>query len=141
MYCRNCGKEVNEQAVACPACGVPPLAEKKFCNNCGVETAPNQALCTQCGVSLTAGSSESKNKMAAGLLAIFLGGLGIHKFYLGYNKEGVIMLAVSLGGGLVTCGLASAVIAIIALIEGVIYLTKSDQEFEQIYVQNQKGWF
>ena len=141
MYCRNCGKEVNEKAVACPACGVPPLAERNFCNNCGQETTPNQALCTNCGASLATGESGEKNKIVAGILAILLGGLGIHKFYLGYTKEGIIMLAISIGGGIFTCGLTSAAVSIIALIEGIIYLTKSDLEFEQIYVAGNKEWF
>ena len=141
MYCRNCGKEVHLQAVACPSCGVPPRLEKKFCLNCGVATQPNQSLCIKCGVALRGGTaSGDKNKIAAGLLGIFLGALGIHKFYLGYNKEGVIMLLVCLGG-IVTLGVAMLVIWIIGLIEGIIYLTKSDEEFAQLYVQNRKGWF
>lgn len=82
-----------------------------------------------------------KSKMAAGLLGIFLGGLGIHKFYLGYTKEAIIMLAVGLGGGIITCGLASCVMAIIGLIEGIMYLTKTDEEFQATYVDSVKGWF
>ena len=52
MYCRNCGKEVNEKAEVCIHCGVRPLAEKNFCQECGVETKPNQELCIKCGVRL-----------------------------------------------------------------------------------------
>jgi hypothetical protein len=52
MYCRNCGNEVHEKAVACPKCGVNPRTEKKFCPNCGKPTAENQVLCVNCGVSL-----------------------------------------------------------------------------------------
>lgn len=142
MFCRNCGKEVHPQAVACPSCGVPPRLEKKFCQNCGAETQPNQSLCTQCGVSFVGGTaSGDKVKMAAGLLGIFLGWLGIHKFYLGYQKEGLIMLLVSVVGGMVTCGVATGAISIIGLIEGIIYLTKSDEEFAQIYVSGRRGWF
>lgn len=142
MYCRNCGKDVHPQAVACPSCGVPPLAEKKFCSNCGAATQPNQAVCTKCGVSLAGdGASGGKSKIAAGLLGIFLGWLGIHKFYLGYNKEGLIMLLASLVGGLVTCGIATSVISIIGLVEGIVYLTKSDEDFARLYVQGHKGWF
>ena len=80
---------------------------------------------------------SSKDKLAAGLLGIFLGSLGIHKFYLGYKKEGIIMLVVSL----VTCGIGASVMGIIGLVEGIIYLTKSDEEFQDIYVQGYKGWF
>ena len=80
---------------------------------------------------------SSKDKVAAGLLVIFLGSLGIHKFYLGYKKEGIIMLVVSLA----TCGIGASVMSIIGLIEGIMYFTKSDEEFQDIYVQGYKGWF
>lgn len=142
MYCRNCGQEVHEKAVACSACGVPPKIEKKFCPNCGTPTQPIQAMCTKCGVSLVGGATAgAKGKVPAGLLGIFLGAFGVHKFYLGYNKEGLIMLLVSLVGGIVTCGATSGIVSIIGLVEGIIYLTKTDEEFEQTYVQNHKGWF
>lgn len=78
-----------------------------------------------------------KQKLTAGLLGIFLGSLGIHKFYLGYKKEALIMLLVSL----LTCGFGASVMGIIGLIEGILYLTKSDDEFADTYVNNQKGWF
>jgi len=52
MYCRNCGNEVNEKAVACTNCGFNPLTEKKFCHECGVETNEKQVVCVKCGVSL-----------------------------------------------------------------------------------------
>jgi RNA polymerase subunit RPABC4/transcription elongation factor Spt4 len=52
MYCRNCGSEVHEKAIACPKCGVPPLSEKKFCQECGSETKENQLICIKCGVKL-----------------------------------------------------------------------------------------
>lgn len=83
----------------------------------------------------------SKDHVAAGLLAIFLGSLGIHKFYLGYNTAGFIMLAVTILGGLITLGLAAAVMGVIAFIEGILYLVKSQSEFEQIYVFNKREWF
>jgi len=140
MYCRNCAKEVHPQAVACPGCGVPPLVEKKFCSNCAAPTQPNQVLCTKCGVAL-GGFKSSKSNIAAGLFGIFLGSLGIHKFYLGYTKEGVIMLLVSILGGVATCGVATSVMHIIGLIEGIMYLTKSEEEFDRIYVRGQHTWF
>lgn len=84
---------------------------------------------------------QTKDHVAAGLLSIFFGSLGIHKFYLGYNTAGFIMLAVTIIGSLFTFGLAGAVMALIALIEGIIYLVKSQSEFEQIYVFNKREWF
>ncbi len=86
-------------------------------------------------------AAGANKKMPAGLLAILLGSLGIHKFYLGYQTEGIIMLAVNLVGAFLTCGVGSLVVWIIGVIEGVIYLTKTDEEFVRTYVQNKKGWF
>lgn len=76
---------------------------------------------------------RSEKKLVAGILAILLNGLAIHKFYLGYTKEGIIQLILTV----VTCGLAG----FIGIIEGIIYLTKSDEEFDKTYVEGHKGWF
>ncbi len=76
-------------------------------------------------------------KIVAGILGILLGCLGVHKFILGYTSEGIKMLLLTV----LTCGVASPVTAIIGFIEGIIYLTKSDEEFVQTYVRNKKGWF
>ena len=86
-------------------------------------------------------SDASGKKVAAGVCGILLGGFGVHKFILGYTTEGLIMLLVSLIGSLVTCGISWAVMIIIGLVEGIIYLTKSDEEFAQTYIVNKKGWF
>ena len=76
-------------------------------------------------------------KIVVGIFAILLGSLGIHKFILGYTREGVITLLISL----LTCGIGASVMFIIGLIEGIIYLTKSDEDFVRTYVLNKKGWF
>lgn len=76
---------------------------------------------------------NSDKKLIAGILGILLGGLGVHKFYLGYTQTGIIQLII----GVLTCGIGG----IIGLIEGIIYLTKTDEEFEETYVTNQKQWF
>lgn len=76
-------------------------------------------------------------KILAGLLGIFLGAFGIHKFVLGYQKEGIIMLVITL----VTCGFGATVTSIIGLIEGIMYITKSDEEFVNTYITNKKPWF
>ena len=74
----------------------------------------------------------AEKKVVAGIFGILLGGLGIHKFYLGYTKEGVIQILL---------GLACGIGALIGLIEGIIYLTKSDEEFVATYITGKKGWF
>ncbi len=81
--------------------------------------------------------NQGKSKVVAGILGILLGSLGIHKFYLGYTAPGVIMLLATL----LTCGALGVVMEIIGLIEGVKYLCMTDEEFNQTYVDNTKGWF
>jgi len=83
----------------------------------------------------------AEKKMVAGILAILMGSLGIHKFYLGMQKEGLIMLLITLVGGIVTCGAAAGVMSVIGIVEGIIYLTKSDEEFVNLYINQKKGWF
>ena len=82
-------------------------------------------------------TEASNKKLAAGLLAIFLGSFGVHKFVLGYNTAGLIMLLVTV----LTCGIAGFVMGVIGIIEGIIYLTKTPEEFESIYIQNSKELF
>lgn len=76
---------------------------------------------------------NSEKKLVAGLLGILLGGFGVHKFYLGYTKEGIIQIVVTF----ITCGIGS----LVGLIEGILYLTKSDEEFVNTYITNKKPWF
>ena len=83
----------------------------------------------------------AEKKLVAGILGILLGTLGIHKFYLGYQKEGIIMLVVALVGGIITCGIGAVAVQIIGIVEGIMYLTKSDEEFVATYITGQKGWF
>ena len=80
---------------------------------------------------------RASNKIPAGICGILLGGLGVHKFILGYTGAGLVMLLVSL----LTCGIAYAVMHVIGLIEGIIYLCKSDDEFVRVYVDGRKEWF
>ncbi len=91
-----------------------------------------------------------ERKLVAGLLGIMLGTFGAHKFYLGYTSEGVILLSISLGSFVVvmlSCGILFPLIIgmvaaqIIGIVEGVIYLSKPDDEFQATYRTNKKPWF
>ncbi len=77
--------------------------------------------------------SQDNKKILAGLLGIFLGGFGVHKFVLGYTQEGIIQIVATV----LTCGVAQ----IIGFIEGIIYLTKSDEEFYNTYQVGKRPWF
>ena len=124
MYCQSCGEDVTD---------------KKFCAKCGTATsmsapppppgyAPPQP---QYGYT---GAQPSGKKVSAGICGILLGAFGVHKFILGYTNAGIIMLVLCL----FTCGIVPS---IIGLVEGIIYLTKSDQEFDATYVYGRKEWF
>jgi TM2 domain-containing membrane protein YozV len=80
-------------------------------------------------------------KIPAGVCGILLGWLGVHKFILGYTTEGLIMLIVSLVVGFFSCGTASVCVGLVGLIEGVIYLTRTDAEFVDTYVTSKRPWF
>jgi len=90
-------------------------------------------------------ATGDNKKILAGILGIFLGGLGVHKFILGYNKEGGILLGIWLIGAVLSCvGIGLLLIwipGVIGLIEGIIYLTKSDEEFYNTYQVGKKPWF
>jgi TM2 domain-containing membrane protein YozV len=132
------------QYVTCPNCRSQNMAGTGLCTNCGTQLP-------QIGMPIQQMSGQklpgADKKIAAGICGILLNGLGVHKFLLGYQNEGIIMLSVYLGGLILsffTCGitgLASMAIAVIGIVEGIIYLTKSDEEFVRTYVQNKKPWF
>lgn len=86
---------------------------------------------------------KKKDKVVAGVLAILLGGWGAHKFYLGYTGPALVYLLINTVGFAVTWIFAfipNYILGIIALVEGIIYLTKSDEEFYETYVKNTKNW-
>ena len=148
MFCKNCGKEVDRNAVACMGCGCDPLKGEKFCRHCGSALNPGQVVCVKCGHAVrrqsegadaVAGGS-AKSRTTAALLAIFLGGFGAHEFYLGNSNSAIIRLVVYIVGGLIMC-VPSFVLSMISIIEGIIYLTKTDAEFEEVYVKGKRAWF
>jgi len=105
-------------------------AGEKFCHECGVAINAKAEICPKCGVRQTANinsinaiAPNGKSKLAAALFALFLGGIGIHKFYLGRIGWGIIYLLL--------CW--SFIPAIVGLIEGIILLIMSNDEFNKKY--------
>ncbi|WP_044400582.1 TM2 domain-containing protein [Lacinutrix sp. Hel_I_90] len=88
----------------------------------------------------TFGNSAENKKILAGITAILLGWLGVHKFILGYQKEGIIMAAIGVLGWFL-CGIPTALVSVIGLVEGIMYLTKTDAEFYNTYQVGRKPWF
>ena len=120
MFCKNCGNQMDDLAVICVKCGAAKGTGANFCPNCGAPTTPGANVCTQCGVALYTPAppmAQQKSKMAAGLLGVFLGGWGIHNFYLGFTTRAIIQIVVTV----CTCGIG----ALWGFIEGILILTGS----------------
>jgi len=89
--------------------------------------------------------ADEKSYLVAGLLALFLGTLGVHKFYMGYQKEGIILLATTVVSWMLLIviigffGLMAT--GIIAFVEAIIYLTSGQEKFQQVYIEGHKSWF
>ena len=141
-----------------------------FCTKCGTQNDETLQNCSHCGAALPVISGRSSQpqtdyappyepsyqpiqppaamyappagqdwktagadkKIICGILAILAGSFGIHKFILGYTNEGIIQLVL---------GLCFGIGGIIGIIEGIIYLTKSDEDFVRTYIQGHRGWF
>ena len=127
-YCTKCGGQNDDLA--------------QFCSTCqsalGPTTGGYQPMASVNQGSMVDWKTQGADKkMVAGICGILLGAFGVHKFILGYTTEGVIMLAISL----VSCGMLAIVPSVIGIVEGIMYLTKSDEEFVRTYIQGRKGWF
>lgn len=116
VKCPYCGAETNVAYTEQPNQQPPQFAYQQ----------PNQA---STGNVFDEGPS-GKSRGLAGLLAILLGSLGVHYFYLGKNTGGIVFLLASL----VSCGILAPVTAIIALIQGIMFFTTSQEEFERKWV-------
>lgn len=100
----------------------------KFCTKCGTKIVDGTSYCPNCGAFVgnnpqptPASHSNQKSKIAAGLLGIFLGGLGVHNFYLGYTGKAIAQLLISL----LSFGFLSPVSSLWGLIEGIMILVGS----------------
>lgn len=124
MECISCGAQIADESTQCPYC------QAAVSRLTPAAPAPGGAPVRTTG-------QAPPNKTTAGLLGIFLGAFGVHKFILGYQIPGIIMLCITV----LTCGYGGIVVGLIGLIEGIIYLTKSDEEFVRTYVQSKKEWF
>ena len=93
-FCKNCGKKMNNSAAVCLSCGAQKGAGSAYCANCGNEVSDKAVVCLSCGAAIKQDTAnwEDKDKIIAGLLAFFLGGIGVHHFYLKENKKGIIKL-------------------------------------------------
>jgi len=123
------------RTIACPVCHKIFEVKSEYCPHC-----KNKVLKKVQKV-----SKSRKKRAIAGWLAILVGSVGMHKFYLGYNKQGLIVLVISLicaiFGSSFYAEIIFCIVAILGILEGITYLKKSDKEFERVYVRNKKEWF
>jgi TM2 domain-containing membrane protein YozV len=139
--------EPNTQPVSsykgCPSCGQSCNLDAGYCGRCGHQfttqfaqpgPAPTQAFYAVRPQYL---QDANGKKLAAGICGIVLNCFGVHKFLLGYTGAGLVMLL----GSILTCGIAAPIFSIIGIVEGIMYLTKSDEEFYGKYIANRQEWF
>ena len=112
MFCKQCGKPIDDGQELCEDCKNAATANSANTNNTTYQAAPAQNVNT---------NPMAKSKIAAGLLGIFLGALGIHNFYLGYTSKAIAQLLITV----LSCGILGVISEIWGLIEGILILTDS----------------
>ena len=143
VFCTKCGAQNEDGSVVCshcqaalPSIGYQPGYQAQADYQSGYQ--PIQPPAPMYQPSREDWQARGANKkVAAGICGILLGTFGVHKFILGYQTEGVIMLLVSV----LSCMTLGIIMQVIGIIEGIMYLTKSDEEFVRTYVEGRKGWF
>ena len=121
MECKSCGAQIADNLPRCPYC------------DAAIALSAHPTVATMGGPVV---GESSSTKMKAGICGILLGAFGVHKFILGYHIPGLIMLGVTILSGFTL----TFIPALLGLAEGIIYLTKSDQAFEQTYIANKRFW-
>ena len=131
INCKECGQTISEAATVCPHCGAPVIKDI-FCPKCGTKFPSDKKFCPNCGAAVDGCPSplKSKDKIVAGLLAIFLGGIGIHYFYLGKTTAGILSIVISL--------FSCYIWGLLMFIQGIYMLTMSDEDFNAKYVDNDR---
>lgn len=132
-HCINCGEEIDDEAEVCPECGVNQgarlesshgerSADQRYCVSCGELINRQAEICPECGVAQpTRRSGPSNSQVAAGVLALLLGGIGAHKFYQGHIRNGLLYL----------CFFWTGIPAVLGIIEGILMLVADDREYER----------
>ncbi len=158
IVCKKCGTNLQPGSKFCINCGEAVAYEHyegnnaegsqvktKFCSHCGKSILADAYVCPNCGNSTnykTYGrvqmATDEKNNVVAGLLAIFLGTLGIHKFYLGNIAMGIFYLLITFFGFLFFC-IPNLILEIVVIVEGILYLIADNQAFNEKYNKNYRG--
>ena len=147
VFCLNCNAEVKPGSKFCTKCGTV-IEQNKSSNailsndRLARSSKVNNSAITQPSEYSDPSWDEIKSKKTtAGIIGLFFGAFGAHKFVIGYQKEGFIYLGDSVVGGTISCGGALAVTSILALIESIMLLTKTPEEFKRLYIDKKTPWF
>lgn len=92
MYCKHCGESINPNQAICVKCGVKIGEGNSFCANCGKTINATADVCLECGFAVKKSSDTDDNKMMLGIIALLIGGLGIHNFMMGETKKGIVKI-------------------------------------------------
>lgn len=153
-YCANCGEKVTEEESNSFTEGANSTSKEKktkYCSNCGSLIDDDRIICPFCGRSTKSAPKASyttnsysnsynnneRNNVVAGLLAIFLGTLGIHKFYLGDIGMGIFYIVITCFGFLFL-GIPNLILQVVVFIEGILYLLTDNVTFNENYNKNYK---
>jgi len=146
VFCTKCGAQNDDYSQFCGQCQatLPVISSRPAAFQAdyqppfqtGYEPLQSPAPIYGQGAGVDWQRLGADKKILAGILGIVVGGFGIHKFILGYQKEGLTMLLVSV----LSCGTLAGVMHVVGIIEGIVYLTKSDEDFVKTYIQGRKGW-
>jgi TM2 domain containing protein+B7201 len=134
ISCKECGKEISDAATTCPHCGAPVIKDV-FCQKCGNKIPENVEFCPNCGNrngNVAKYPAARKDRVTTALLALFLGSLGIHYFYLGKSTAGILTIVISL----CSCGIWGVVM----FIQSILILLMTDVDFEAKYVNTDKSF-
>jgi TM2 domain-containing membrane protein YozV/RNA polymerase subunit RPABC4/transcription elongation factor Spt4 len=135
ISCKECGMQISDSATVCPHCGAPVIKDV-YCSKCGTKVPENIGTCPNCGNKIVTEQTQDnhlqQDRIVTGVLAILLGGLGIQYFYLGKISAGILSILITI----CTCGGWE----IIAIIQGIIMLTMSDQDFVTRYKDPSKSF-
>lgn len=135
-HCATCGNPVSDGARYCDRCGATVEPSPTSCPRCGTPCQPQDIHCSNCGYPLQNPGNyyygpysqpgyRTRSRFLAGILAILLGALGVHNFYLGFTQRGVIQLLLSTVGVIFTCGLSALVAEIWAIVEAILLFTNN----------------
>lgn len=147
IQCRNCGHSISDKAtrcpncgatttpqINCPECGQPMDASMSSCPNCGFPRYQNKAISDD----VFSNGPSGKSRGIAAILALLLGSIGAHYFYLGKNMAGIInILLVFLGWILV---IPPLFVGILSVVQCILMFTMTQDEFERRYVYTNRTY-